>query len=238
MNESLKAALLAGSRSLGIMLTDEQIDKFFIYMDLLLEWNEKINLTAITEPEEVISKHFVDSLSLFTMDIPEGSHIIDVGTGAGFPSIPLLIARPDLKITMLDSLAKRLNFIREVLAAIGRDAELVHARAEDGGQDPKYREKYDIATARAVANLATLSEYCLPFVKKGGRFLAMKGDAQAEIDDAANALKILGGEVKEVKEITPEGAPWCHRIVEVKKISTTPSKYPRKAGKPAKEPLK
>ncbi len=238
MKEQLKAALLAGSEELGIMLTEEQTEKFFIYMDLLLEWNEKINLTAITDPKEVISKHFVDSLSLLTMDIPQGSRIIDVGTGAGFPSIPLLIARPDLKITMLDSLAKRLNFIKEVLSAIGREACLVHSRAEDGGQNKDFREKFDIATARAVANLATLSEYCLPFVKVNGRFLAMKGEAAAEIDDAKKALKILGGEVVSVKEISPQGEDWCHRIVEVKKISTTPSKYPRKAGKPAKEPLK
>ena len=236
MEQELKTLLSEGAKQFGLLLTEEQLEKYGKYMNLLLEWNQKINLTAICEPREVVSKHFADSLSLLTCPIAAGSRIIDVGTGAGFPSVPVLIARPDLSITMMDSLQKRLSFLETVLRELGLTASLVHMRAEDGGQDPRYREAFDIATARAVANLSTLSEYCLPFVKKGGRFLAMKGEAEEELKAAAHALTVLGGKAEEQTVVSFDG--WNHRIITIKKVSTTPSKYPRKAGKPAKEPLK
>ena len=236
MNENLKNKLRDGAQSVGVSLSEEMLEKFGIYMDLLLEWNEKINLTAITEPHEVVSKHFVDSLSLLFCAFREDEKGIDVGTGAGFPSVPMLIANPSLQIVMLDSLAKRLKFLEEVLNRLNLTATLAHMRAEDAGKDAKYREKFDFATARAVANLATLSEYCLPFVKQHGRFLAMKGDAAEETDAAKGAISKLGGKIQSIHEISYDD--WNHTIVEIKKISTTPSKYPRKAGKPAKEPLK
>ena len=236
MNESLKNELRDGAQSVGVSLSEEMLEKFSIYMELLLEWNEKINLTAITEPHEVVSKHFVDSLSLLSCGFLEGEKGIDVGTGAGFPSIPLLIARPDLQIVMLDSLAKRLTFLEEVLNRLNLTATLVHMRAEDAGKDAKYREQFDFATARAVANLSTLSEYCLPFVKQGGRFVAMKGDSAEEIETAKGAISKLGGSIQTVDTVSYDD--WNHTIIEIKKISTTPPKYPRKAGKPAKEPLK
>lgn len=236
MNENLKNKLREGAASVGVSLSEEMLEKFGIYMDLLLEWNEKINLTAITEPHEVVSKHFVDSLSLLSCGVSEGEKGIDVGTGAGFPSIPLLIVRRDLQIVMLDSLAKRLTFLENVLKRLNLTATLIHMRAEDAGKDAKYREQFDFATARAVANLSTLSEYCLPFVKRNGRFLAMKGDSAEEIETAKGAVSKLGGKIQKVHPISYDD--WNHTIVEIKKISTTPSKYPRKAGKPAKEPLK
>lgn len=236
MDRILEEQMIRGAAEMGVSLSLEQVEKFGKYMDLLLEWNQKMNLTAICEPKEIISKHFVDSLSLLTCGIEPGTKMIDVGTGAGFPSVPLLIARPDLSVTMMDSLRKRLTFLEAVLEELNITAELVHMRAEDGGHDLAFREQFDVATARAVANLSTLSEYCLPFVKKGGRFLAMKGDAQEEIKEAARALSLLGG--KEEKTTVVAFDDWTHRIVIIKKVSTTPSKYPRKAGKPAKEPLK
>ena len=236
MDEKLKQKLYTGGMSLGVQLTETMLEQFGAYMDLLLKWNESMNLTAITDPAEVISKHFIDSLSLLSCDIKPNARVIDVGCGAGFPSLPLLIARGDLQIVMLDSQAKRLNFIKEVLKTLGLQAEQVRMRAEDGGRAQNYRETFDIATARAVANLSTLSEYCLPFVRKGGRFLAMKGDATEEINEAKGALLRLGAHVGDVKTVTYD--EWTHTIVEIKKISTTPSKYPRKAGKPSKEPLK
>ena len=236
MEQELKTLLFEGAAQFEVPLTEEKVEKFGKYMDLLLEWNQKINLTAICDPKEVVSKHFVDSLSLLSCGLEKGISLIDVGTGAGFPGVPLLIARPDLSVTMMDSLAKRLTFLEAVLKELELSATLLHMRAEDGGQNKTYREAFDVATARAVANLSTLSEYCLPFVKKGGRFLAMKGDATEEIKEAVRALSLLGGEVTEQKAVSFDD--WNHRIVVIKKVSTTPSKYPRKAGKPSKEPLK
>lgn len=213
-------------------------DKLNLYGNLLLEWNEKINLTAITEPEEVLYKHFYDCLLIFKHWKPEkGVAVIDVGTGAGFPGIVIKIARPDLKVTLLDSLNKRLLFLNDVLEKLSLEAETVHLRAEDGGRNPKYREKFDFACARAVAGLPALSEYCLPYVKKGGSFIALKGPSgREEVESAANALKLLGGgEPSIICESIPENN--LRTLIFIKKISQTAPKYPRMGTKISKQPL-
>lgn len=217
-------------------LTDEQLEQFDTYARLLVEWNEKMNLTAITEPDEIVIKHFVDSLAFLEYaDLPQGAKVIDVGTGAGFPSVPLLIARPDIQLTLMDALNKRLNFLDAVLTETGLDAELVHSRAEELGKDKNYREQYDIATARAVAPMNVLSEYCLPFVKLGGEFVALKG-SNDDVSPAENAIKTLGGEIKAtVSYKLPNGDD--RSIAVVKKISQTSTKYPRNNKKISTKPL-
>lgn len=234
----MRDRLKQDARDLGIMLSESQLDQFEQYCTFLLETNRLINLTAIKQPEGVAIRHFVDSLTLLkVMDIAHGLALIDVGTGAGFPAVPLKIARPDLKVTLLDSLQKRLTFLYELMAQLGQDAVLVHARAEDGGKNPDLREKFDIATARAVAPLRMLAEYCLPFVAKGGRFAAMKGPAvQEELEAAKTAIAILGGEVTDVRTLSlSDGSQ--RSIIVVTKISQTPPQYPRSPGKMAKIPL-
>lgn len=222
----------------GVNLDEKALERFDLYAKLLVEWNEKINLTAITDPDGIVLKHFVDSLSVFsTINIPEGAKSIDVGTGAGFPGIPMLIARPDLKITLLDSTNKKLNVIRDILKKLDLQCEVLHTRAEEAGQNKTYREQYDFATARAVSNLRDLSEYCLPFVKKGGTFISMKSaKAEEEIAEGKNAIRILGGNIKEKKtfEIDEAGE---RTIILIEKVSTTPPKYPRPSAKIAKNPL-
>ena len=222
----------------GITLDDKALERFDLYAKLLVEWNEKINLTAITEPEEIVIKHFLDCLTVFSkVDIKENAKIIDVGTGAGFPGLVMLIARPDLQMTLMDSLNKRLNVIRDILEKLGLTAEVVHSRAEDGGQNKAYREKYDYSTARAVSNLRDLTEYCLPFVKVGGAFIAMKAaKAEEEIVGAEKAIRILGGTVSEKHTFELEDAGE-RNIILIKKISSTPAKYPRPSAKIAKFPL-
>lgn len=217
-------------------LTDEQLEQFDTYARLLVEWNEKMNLTAITEPDEIVIKHFVDSLAFLEYaDLPQGAKVIDVGTGAGFPSVPLLIARPDIQLTLMDALNKRLNFLDAVLTETGLDAELVHSRAEELGKNKNYREQYDIATARAVAPMNVLSEYCLPFVKLGGEFVALKG-SNDDVSPAENAIKTLGGEIKAtVSYKLPNGDD--RSIAVVKKISQTSTKYPRNNKKISTKPL-
>lgn len=223
----------------GVNLDDRALERFDLYAKLLVDWNEKINLTAITDPEGIVLKHFVDSLSVFSaIEIPEGAKSIDVGTGAGFPGIPMLIARPDLKLTLLDSTNKKLNVIRDILDKLDLQCEVLHSRAEDAGQSKEYREQYDFATARAVSNLRDLSEYCLPFVKKGGTFISMKSaKAEEEIAEGRNAIKTLGGSIKEKKvfEIDEAGE---RTIILIEKVSTTPPKYPRPSAKIAKNPLR
>ncbi len=216
----------------GSELTDEQAEQFEVYYKLLIEWNEKINLTRITEPGEVAVKHFADSLSLLRYcEIKKNAKVIDVGTGAGFPGIPLKIARPDIELTLLDSLNKRLVFLGEVCDRIGIEAKLVHSRAEDGGKKSLYREKFDYAVSRAVARLSTLSEYCIPYVKVGGSFVAMKGpELSEELTEAKNAVNILGGKVEKLTEFELEDAG-SRTIVEIKKLSTTPKAYPRHSSK-------
>jgi len=223
----------------GITLDDEKIKKLNLYGNLLLEWNEKMNLTAITEPEDVLYKHFYDCILFFKHNqIPQNAKIIDVGTGAGFPGMVLKIVREDLKVTLLDSLNKRITFLKDVIEKCDlQGIEAIHSRAEDGGKNPLYREKYDIACARAVANMPVLMEYCIPFVKVGGRFIAMKGpSAEEEVALCKNAISILKTEKPQIIcEKLPNNDP--RTFVIFKKISQTPPKYPRNSGNISKQPL-
>lgn len=222
-------------------LSPVQAQQLEEYYELLLDWNEKINLTAITEEHDVITKHFLDSLMCFKSGViaPESS-VIDVGTGAGFPSIPMKIAESGLKLTLLDSLAKRLNFLGEVTEKLSlTDITLVHARAEDGGKSPDLRESFDVAVSRAVANLATLCELCLPFVKVGGYFVSMKGpNVDEDLSGAAGAIRLLGGSAERIIPYEIPDTDLNHNLVVIKKIAQTPKKYPRNAPKPLKSPLK
>ena len=234
-----KDLLKSEAEKFGVLLDEKALERFDTYARLLVEWNEKINLTAITEPDEIVIKHFVDSLTVFSaINIPEGAKVIDVGTGAGFPGVTMLIARPDLDVTLLDSTNKKLNVIRDILENIGLDANIVHKRAEEAGQSKDFREQYDFATARAVSNLRDLSEYCLPFVKVGGTFISMKSaKAEEEIAEGRNAIKILGGKIKEKKTFGIDEAGE-RTIILIEKVSTTPPKYPRPSAKIAKNPLR
>lgn len=232
--------LLESAQALGIALSETQTDQFMQYLSLLLEWNEKMNLTAITDPVEVVQKHFIDCISVLPhLDLQGDETIIDVGTGAGFPGVPLKIASPALQVTLLDALQKRLTFLDTLTQSLQlSDVTLVHSRAEDGGQNPELREQFDLCVSRAVANLAVLLEYCLPFVKVGGRLAALKGpDAAQEIEQAQNALQTLGGKVTTVIPVTIPHTDLQHQLVLVEKISSTPQRYPRKAGKISKKPL-
>lgn len=233
-----KQLLKEKSAEMGIILSAEALERFDIYAEMLVETNKTMNLTAITEPEEIVYKHFADSLSLLNaVEFKQNSRVIDVGTGAGFPGVVLLIARPDLQMTLIDGTNKRLGFIADVLEKIGLSAEIVHIRAELAGKDSAFREKFDVATARAVANLNTLSEYCLPFVKIGGVFAPMKASkTEEEITSAKSAIKLLGGQIKTVKELNMEKCgERC--IVVIEKISQTPPKYPRASAQINKKPL-
>ena len=222
----------------GISVDSEALARFQKYAELLVEWNEKINLTAITDPEGIVIKHFLDcALLLKHIKLPVGAKIIDVGTGAGFPGMVLKILRPDINLTLLDGLNKRLFFLNAVAEALNLEVETVHLRAEEAGQKPLYRESFDLATARAVAKLNTLYEYCLPLVKTGGYFCAMKGpSAEEEIKLASKAASILGGSKAELKNETLTGEEE-RAFVLVKKISQTPPKYPRISAKISKQPL-
>ena len=226
-------------REIGVAVDDTAVKRLENYMKLVIEWNEKINLTSITERDEFIVKHFCDSLSLLGyVEFPQGASVIDIGTGAGFPAIPLKIARPDLKVTMLDSLNKRLVFIHDVvLPAIELEAEIIHGRAEELSKAKPYRESFDIAVSRAVANLSALSEYCLPFVKVGGTLAAMKGpDCAEEVKSAENAIETLGGSLVDI--VTFDLPDTSGRsIVIAEKIASTPAKYPRRGVKISKNPL-
>lgn len=219
-------------------LSERQISQLDIYYDLLIQKNKVMNLTAITDAEGVAIKHFYDSLTpLIYSNIDEGSTVVDVGTGAGFPSIPLLIARPDLKLTMMDSLNKRLLFLVEVCEQLDIDANIVHSRAEDAGNNKLYREKFDYAISRAVATLPVLCEYCLPLVKLSGKFIAMKGsNADSELNLSCNAINQLGGEIEDVKKFElPTGE--ARALIIIRKIARTPSKFPRHGSKISKESL-
>lgn len=228
---------------LSIKLDENQLVKFYKYFELLVEWNKFMNLTAITEMDEVITKHFVDSLSLIKAieDIGEKNYrIIDVGTGAGFPGIPLKIAFPNLKLTLMDSLNKRVNFLNEVIQSLElEEIEAIHGRAEDLGRDGNYREHFDYCVSRAVANLSILSEYGMPFVKVGGYFIPYKsGKIEEELGAAKHAVFLLGGKVKEVKTFLLPGTEVERSLVKIVKNDSISKKYPRKAGLPAKDPLK
>lgn len=228
-----KDILLKQAQLSGVELNDEQVRKLTRYYELLIEWNEKMNLTALTEPEDVALKHFCDSILLLNYaDIPMNSSLIDVGTGAGFPSIPIKIVRPDIKLCLLDSLNKRLIFLSEIVKELKlEDVKIVHARAEDGAKKAELREKFDFATSRAVAQLNVLCEYCLPYVKVQGAFIAMKGKySEEEIANAKSAIKTLGG--KTVKVDTYNLADTSERtIINIKKISQTDMRYPRTSAK-------
>lgn len=207
--------------------------EFEKYMQMLLEWNEKINLTAITEPKQIRVKHFEDSLTCLKSGyIKDGCLLVDVGTGAGFPGIPIKIENPSVHLTLMDSLNKRINFLNEVSASLGLDAECIHIRAEEAGKNELYRERFDVAVSRAVANLSVLAEYCLPLVKKGGFMLAMKGrEIEDELDAAKPLIKLLGGKVKEVQLHTLSDAEITHSIIVIEKTDKTPAKYPRNGKK-------
>lgn len=231
-----------GAKSLGIILSEKQFEQFYKYYELLIEWNKVMNLTAITELDEVISKHFIDSLSLIraVKDLSGlDSSVIDVGTGAGFPGIPLKIAFPELKLTLLDSLNKRIKFLNEVIEKLGLDKiETIHGRAEDYGRDVKYREQFDFCVSRAVANAATLSEYCLPFVRVGGCFFPYKsGKIDEELEAGRKAIRALGGDIEEIIRFELAGAEADRALVVIKKVEKTGKRYPRKAGVPSKEPI-
>ena len=230
MNENLK--------ELNIELSEKQIKQFYNYMNILIEWNKVMNLTNIIEPEEVIQKHFVDSLTVLK-NIREDDSVIDVGTGAGFPGIPIKIAYPKTKITLLDSLNKRIKFLDEVISRLElKDVKTVHGRAEELAHNSNYREHYDVAIARAVASLNVLSEYLLPFAKVGGYAIGMKGTkGKEEAEEGKNAIKILGGKTIEIEEFELPKTDIHRTIIIIEKEKSTNKKYPRKAGTPSKEPL-
>lgn len=222
-----------------ISLDEVQLEKFEVYARILVEWNEKINLTAITEPKEIAVKHFIDSLTVLkAFNIKNNASMIDVGTGAGFPSVPLKIVRNDIQLTLLDSLNKRINFLNQLCDELDIKAETIHSRAEDAGRSKPYRESFDIAVSRAVANLPSLCEYCIPFVKNGGSFIAMKGkDGLAELESAKNAINILGGKCRENNDYITLPDDEKRIIFIIEKVQFTPEKYPRRGVKINKLPL-
>lgn len=228
--------LKSEAQHFGIQLDDTALKRFDLFAEMLVEWNKKMNLTAITEPDDIVVKHFADSITpLSYFNIENGAKIIDVGCGAGFPSLPLLIARPDLKVTFFDALEKRLKFIDAVLDELGLDGDLVHGRAEDFGNKADFREQYDYAFTRAVAPLNVLAEYCLPFVKVGGKYISMKG-ADAETALGANAIQELGGGTDDVVSLKLSNGD-SRNLVSIKKISQSSPKYPRKSKKISSRPL-
>ena len=227
--------------ALGITLTEQQIQQFIQYYEMLVEWNQVMNLTAITEYDDVMKKHFVDSVSLIkAYDVSKSASVIDVGTGAGFPGLALKIAYPNLKVTLLDSLNKRINFLNAVIEKLElTGVDTVHGRAEDFAKPDKLREKFDLCVSRAVANLASLTELCMPFVKVGGYFVSLKGPkAEEEVADAKKAIALLGGEFVEIKNYAIDETDLEHNLVIIKKIKPCEKRFPRNAPKPIKEPLK
>ena len=232
--------LYAGTKEIGIAINARQIEQFEMYCAMLIEWNEKFNLTAIVEPQEIAVKHFIDSLTLLKFcDISLGAQVIDVGTGAGFPGIPLKIVRPDLSLVLLDSLRKRTQFLQAVIEQLSlASVTVIHGRAEEIAHDAKYRAVFDFAVSRAVAPLAILAEYCLPFIRLGGCFIAMKGpDISGELADAETAIKMLGGKIYGVRTFSLPVSGDARSLVSIEHISPVPAKYPRKPGMPEKKPL-
>ena len=238
MNRDSMARVATDAAGMGVPLLPSMTEALHAYADLLVEWNEQVNLTAITDDEGIAIRHFVDSLSVVPL-VPAGATLIDVGTGAGFPGIPVAIVRPDVQVTLLDSLDKRVRFLDAVLSAIGlQQVRTQHGRAEEYGLVPDWRDSFDVAVARAVAGLPVLLEYCLPFVKPGGLFLAMKGPgAREEAEGAAHALAVLGGRIVDIRTFLLPGTDMERNVIVVKKTGRTPKGYPRKSGKPGKQPL-
>ncbi len=236
--KEFKKILCEKMQDINIILSEMQVEQFFKYMNLLLEWNEKINLTAITDENEIILKHFVDSLTICKY-LENKNSLIDVGTGAGFPGIPVKIVRPDLKIVLLDSLNKRVKFLNDVIEKLDlKNIVALHGRAEEVARKPEYREQFDIATSRAVANLSVLLEYLVPFVKVGERCICMKGaEIEEELNSAGKAIMVLGVKVDKVDDFLLPGSDMRRNLVILKKMKETSGKYPRKAGVPAKDPI-
>ena len=236
--EEFSNKLKDSMKKINIEITEKQVDDFYNYMNLLLEWNEKINLTAITEENDIILKHFVDCGTILKY-IKDNSSIIDIGTGAGFPGIPLKILNNSLKITLMDSLNKRIIFLNNVIDELKlSNIEAIHARAEELARNKNYREKYNISTSRAVANLSTLSEYMLPFVKKDGIAISMKGsNIDEELNNSKKVIKILGGKIEKIDNFNLAETDNLRNIIIIRKIEKTPKEFPRKAGKPSKEPI-
>ena len=233
-------SLKKGLDELEIHLTEEQTGQFLTYYELLTEWNSFMNLTASTEFQEVVTKHFLDSLAIVkAQDMKKVKTLLDVGTGAGFPGIPLAIVSPEKEFLLIDSLNKRIRIINELIGELGlRNVRAVHGRAEEMARQKQYRQKFDVCVSRAVSRMSVLSEYCLPFLHKGGWLIAYKGpDAEKELKEAQNALNILGGQLDEVTETHMEEYGLFHKIVYIKKIKETPKQYPRKAGTPDRQPL-
>ena len=238
MQNGLKQMLIDGAKEFGVNFDDSQINQLERFMEMLKEWNMRMNLTAIEKDEDIIIKHYLDSFSILPCLQNKDIKLIDVGTGAGFPGIPVKIAFGSINITLLDSLEKRIRFLDEVVGALGLEGvKTLHGRAEDIGMNGSYRETFDVSTARAVASLPVLLEYCFPFVKTGGMFIAMKGSNLDEVGQSKKALDILGGEIEDIKQIVLPFSDIKRNIIIVRKLRHTPTKYPRKAGKPSKEPL-
>lgn len=237
--EKNKEFLIEEMRKINIKLNDVQINQFLKYFDLLIEWNKVMNLTGITEYDQVVIKHFVDSAILDRTIVNKSKKMIDIGTGAGFPGIPLKIIYPELEVTLLDSLNKRIKFLNTVIDELElENIQTIHGRAEDFAKKENYREQYDLCVSRAVANLATLSEYCIPYIKIGGYFTPYKsGNIKEEMSESKFAVNLLGGKVEEVDEFELPGTDISRSIVKIKKIKQTGKKFPRKAGLPAKEPI-
>lgn len=227
-------------KDVGIEFTEDKYNKFIAYKNLLQEWNQKINLTAIIDDEGIIKKHFIDCIKAFkTPEFKNAKSIIDVGTGAGFPGIPIAIMNDEINITLLDSLNKRVSFLNTVIGKLSlNNITTIHSRAEDGARNKLYREKFDISTSRAVANMSVLSELCIPYVKKDGHFIALKGPSiESELESAKNAINLLGGKLVDIVSIEVEDTDLKHNLVIVKKIKLTPNVYPRKAGVISKNPI-
>lgn len=238
MNQEWLERVVHDARNFGLELDRRQMDRFGLYAEMMVAWNENVNLTAITDDEGIAVKHFVDSLTVLPW-VPKGSTVVDVGTGAGFPGIPFAVVRSDLQVTLLDSLDKRVRFLESVTKGLGlKNVRTQHGRAEDFGRKAGWRENFDVAVARAVAGLPVLLEYCLPFVRIGGLFLAMKGtDMKEEANASGRALQVLGGRIVEIRSFLLPGTDMERNIVVVEKIKPTPKGYPRKSGRPSREPI-